>query len=153
MQEVWNRTNGESFDLNEFGDYTKKEFDAMNINNNENSVASTEATVTTDQQQIPAIEEEVPPAYYLHDTTQLSNEAKPKFKQVQTFSGGFRMVPINSKEADTALPIKHHQPAQPTTSRNNNKPPETSTTNQGQRFRKVRLFSGGFMIVPNNVKN
>lgn len=143
MQEVWNRTNGESFDLNEFGDYTKQEFDAMNMAPTETTVAA--AAVHGDAQ-LPV--EEVPHAYYLNDNTRLQDKPKPKFKQVQTFSGGFRMIPAKEADIQVRTEIKPVRPA----SLVDNKQ-QTSTTVQGQRFRKVRLFSGGFMIVPNNGNN
>lgn len=151
MQEVWNRTNGESFDLNEFGDYTKKEFNAMNAAGDSQSITMTPTetvpAVTDSDKQTPV---EEPLAYYLNDhNTQLQDKPRPKFKQVQTFSGGFRMVPV--KEADTKLHAELQKPAQPASVVDNKQ--DASTTVQGQRFRKVRLFSGGFMIVPNNGKN
>ena len=161
MQEVWNRTNGESFDLNEYGDYTKQEFDAMNQTSEaEEAVAVAEAAVASmdvaSEQPIP--DDEVSPAYYL---SELPNKPKPKFKQVQTFSGGYQFVPVNTKEENTGITERRAPKPAPTqaSARGNKAEPAATTaaaattTNQGQRFRKVRLFSGGFMIVPNNAKN
>lgn len=150
MQEVWNRTNGETFDLNEFGDFTKQEFEAMKKTNDSIVTENEDGPANV----LPSAADHASHAYYFDDGEKMEEAPKRKFKQVKTFSGGFRMVPCTEPETTTQLVAAMPVQVQPTTSTSVSVDKKgTPTAAEGQRFRKVRLFSGGFMIVPNTVKN
>ena len=86
MQEVWNRANGEEFDLNENGDLTKLEFE--------------EAAQGQPCGNHEGVQDFARRVYWeegLADNTYANEKAKAKtqrFKQVGTFSGGFRLVEV-----------------------------------------------------------
>jgi hypothetical protein len=73
MQEVWNRTNGELFDLNEYGDFTTQEFE---------QVQKRPHTVYWEDDNV-------------RDSPAHAPSKTPRFKQVMTFCGGFRMVQMD----------------------------------------------------------
>ncbi len=147
MQEVWNRTNGETFDLNEYGDLTKQEFDAMK--KEDESISAVDSSPETAPLVAPLVD--ASHAYFFDDGDNIAEKPKQKFKQVQTFSGGYRMVPCTDSDAQllaAAKPLPNIDSRATIVDKMG-----SSTTDQGQRFRKVQLFSGGFMIVPNVKKN
>lgn len=119
MQEVWNRTNGESFDLNEFGDFTKAEFDQMNV-------------PVPDEADADAAH-----AYFFEEHASVVPETKP-VRQGSTprgTSGGFvgsAFAKLQPPTATVRVPMKQA--------------PAAATA--AKRFSKVRLFSGAYKIVP-----
>jgi hypothetical protein len=96
MQEVWNRANAKEFELNQNGDLTKQEFE----------VAQKQQTYNQEN-----IQDWSRGAYWEEvDVGDTNVQSKTHhFKQVKTFSGGFRMVlvdengkPMDSKETKSS---------------------------------------------------
>jgi hypothetical protein len=164
MQEVWNRTNGETFDLNQFGDMTKEEFDHKFNTMKTGAAAQDDTTGASASASASSSSTDIPDAshafhfeeHYDHPA-QPQSEPEPepepepspqmtKFKQVKTFSGGFRLVPCTDSNnsglltaASTRNPtntIRQQQPPkQPAVVAN---PPPTQRRNG---FRKVALLT------------
>lgn len=84
MQEVWNRTNGEEFDLNEFGDRTNAEFEAI-IQQREDNAKNLEDVSHF--------------AYWDEGEPSLvqKTQQQHRFRQVMTFNGSFRMIHVDEQ--------------------------------------------------------
>jgi len=86
MQQVWNKTNGEAFDLNEHGDLTKQEFDdVQNFKSVGQAIVRPASPDVGSEGQLEVVE--------------TSDKPKaPRFRQVKTFSGDLRFIQVNQNE-------------------------------------------------------
>ena len=147
MQEVWNRTNGETFDLNEFGDYTKAEFDQMQ-----------EDPLQQQQQQL----EEASHAYFFEEqaAVELQSVVPAEPREISrgrgpvARGGGFRGSAF-ARQPSPVIAVR----AFSSTSAGSDVTDTTTTTTTtigstetSKQFCKVQLFSGGYRIVPVNGK-
>ena len=131
MQEVWNSANGQQFDLNENGDLTKLEFEAA------------------------LIQQDIDRHAYWEEGGAGDTFAKPlpvvktlRFKQVRTFSGGFRLVEVSNDETPRhgkevkSIPV-NRSPTKPTAASSPSESQQEEPQNQKPKrggFLKAGLF-------------